>query len=197
MPTQVTPISISNSALTKLGGKPIQSFEEGSNEANAMQAVYDLARRDLLRAHPWNCAVKRVLLAPSTTGPAYKYRYRFPLPADCLRVLEVNGNKDFKIEGRAIVTSAVGDASNPTAKLKYIFDNTDVATWDATLVTVFVHRLALDVAYTITGKSSAVSEQAGLYEHFLDAARAIDAQEDVEDPIDETWPDLIAVRFGE
>lgn len=58
-----TKIAIANIALSKIGAKAITSFSQsGSNEARAVNAVYDDILLEVLCEHPWSFAQKRFAL---------------------------------------------------------------------------------------------------------------------------------------
>lgn len=172
MPSKV---SICSNALLKLGDNTISSFDESSKAAQICTNLYGMVRDGVLRAHPWNCAIARVSLAPNAIAPIYGFSYAFTLPADCLRVLEVNSVDDHKIEGRNILAN-----ENPLY-IKYIFRNEDENSYDALLIDALTCAMTAELAYPIT-KSSAQQDAAWkLYIEKLKLARAVDAQEDSPD----------------
>src|SRR5690606_25509259 len=74
---------------------------------------YPQTRDEVLRAHPWNFALARALLAASGTAPAFGWARAFPLPVDCLRLLPVvagghlNGTPiAHEVEGGAVLSNA-------------------------------------------------------------------------------------------
>ncbi|MDF3613690.1 hypothetical protein P3S34_26705, partial [Enterobacter hormaechei] len=87
----------------------------------------------LLRAHPWNCAIKRVVLSPVSGAPVFGYGYQFSLPGDLVRVLSVGEPRDdidYRIEGSRLL------ANIDVIRLRYIFRNEGESTWDSALVDV-------------------------------------------------------------
>ncbi|MCP6417776.1 hypothetical protein NL482_26825, partial [Klebsiella pneumoniae] len=76
-------------ALLALGAHPINSFDENTDHARLCSNLYPTVRNKLLRAHPWNCVVKRVVLSPVSTAPVFGFRFQFALPGDLLRVLSI------------------------------------------------------------------------------------------------------------
>lgn len=59
-----TKLAIANLALAKIGSSAITSLTQtGSNEATAINAVYDDILRELLSEHPWTFAQKRIALS--------------------------------------------------------------------------------------------------------------------------------------
>lgn len=182
-------IAITNSALITLGANTIASFADKSLEATAAGAKWDIARRDLLRLHPWNFAVKRRELAQKVAGPVYDYEFKYTLPAESVKLLQVFEDSDYKLERRDILTD------KKTCFIKYIFDNQEVAEWDAAFVNLMVARLAWELSYTLPHTRTMIDTMYTLYREALQLAKALDSHEDIEDPIDQAMPDLIAARF--
>lgn len=89
--SMATGVSICSNALLMLGAQTINDFADQLNldRAKLCANLYPTVRDDMLRSHPWNCAIKRAVLAPDAVAPAFGYTYSFELPADFLRVLEV------------------------------------------------------------------------------------------------------------
>ena len=50
-------VTICNAALIALGAQPIASLIENTPRAIQCNALYAVARDEVLRAHPWNCLV--------------------------------------------------------------------------------------------------------------------------------------------
>ncbi len=167
-------ISICSNALLMLGAHPINSFTENTDHARLCSNIYASVRDDLLRKHPWNCAVSRVALAPSSTPPAFGYGYQFPLPSDCLRILSV-GSEGFEIpyqvEGRNIL------ANTNMVALRYI-KQTNEASWDPALVHVAEMAMASKLAYAVTSSASLRDGMAQEAAYALRQAKAIDGQEE-------------------
>lgn len=167
-------VQICSNALLMLGAQPINSFDDESDRALLVSNLWPNARDAILRAHPWNCAIKRVSLAPSVTAPAFDYAYQFDLPGDCLRVLSI-GEKgapvSYEIEGRKVLT----DESE--LLLRHIYRNDDIPSWDALLVEAAEAYMAFTCAYPITKSASEQDVMAKLWELKLRQARTIDGQE--------------------
>ena len=169
-----TKVQITSNALLLLGDRPINSFEEDSDRALLASNLWDNARQAVLRRHPWNCATKRVALAPEVEAPAYDWAYQFALPGDWLRILYIGqaGAADaFKLEGRLILSDA-----NPLY-LEYIFDNTDTASWDALLVEAMQRYMAFSMAYPITKSNTTRDAMFKEFEWLFRDARLADGQE--------------------
>lgn len=122
-------VQIINMALAKIGDFYISSLTEGTKQATYATIFWENARDSLLQSYPWNFAIERVRLARLTGAPVWQYNYKYQLPNDCLRVLDVSCDENFdstqtieyKVEGRTVVT-------NETAMYtKYIKQVTDTS----------------------------------------------------------------------
>ena len=189
--SMATSVSICSNALLMLGAQTINDLNEPVDRAKIASNLYPTVRDDLLRTHPWNCTIKRVLLAPDATPPAFGYDNQFELPADFLRVLEVGqaGQQiDYLVEGRNILANAT------SVELRYVYLNDVENTWDASLVGLLTLAMACAMAYPIT-QSSAL--QAAFEQKLAMAkkvARAVDGQEDPPQTLGDER--LFAARFG-
>lgn len=178
-----TAVSICSNALLKLGANPINDFSDDSDRARLASNLYSTVRDRILRAKPWNCAVKRVLLSPDVETPPYDFAYYFTLPGDWLRTLQVGELGDeieYRIEGRKIL------ADTTSMPLRYIYRNDIPATWDSLLQDVMVQAMAAEMAYAIT--QSTTKEQAE-YEKLKQALRLAGAVDGMEDQA-ETFGDF-------
>lgn len=54
-------LEVANNALMRLGAKKITLLTEETDRARLCNAFIDQVRRQTLRAHPWNCALQRML----------------------------------------------------------------------------------------------------------------------------------------
>src|SRR5687767_8610617 len=143
-----TEVAICSNALVLLGGKAIASLTENTPGASAAANLYPSIRNAILRSHPWNCATKRVALAPNVTAPAFDWDYAFDLPGDWLRTLsvgEVGTDVPYAMEGRQIFSD-----DNP-CYLRYLWRNTNPANWDDLLIDAVTIALAARLALPITG----------------------------------------------
>lgn len=183
MPTNV---SICSNALLKIGDNPISSFDEATTAARLCSNLWTTVRDGVLRAHPWNCAVKRSTLAPKADPPAYGFSYAFTVPADFLRLLEADTLGDHKVEGRDILAD-----ENPLY-IRYIFRNEDMNSYDTLLIDALTNRMAAELAYPITKSTTQQQACWALYSETLKLARAIDGQEDTPDALGD-FP-LLSVR---
>jgi hypothetical protein len=172
-------VAICNRALDIIGQKPIVDLEDPGTAAGACKRNYELSRDAVTRAYPWNCATRRASLAALTEAPAWGFGLAYQVPADCLRVMDSEGDLDgvkWRREGNTIVT----DAGAPL-RIRYIARITDPGLFDALLADAIAAHLAMMIAQPITGSDAAVQRAAGLYQQAMRQARQIDAQESSQD----------------
>lgn len=193
-----TAVSICSNALLRLGADPINSFDEadntGSNIERARLAsnLWPTVRQQVLRSATWNCAIKRVVLSPDSTPPAFGFANRFLFPGDWLRTLAVGraecDSTRYRTESRYFLSD------DSAFYLRYVFDNTNPATWDASLIAAMEQAMAWALAYPVT-KSTSLRDTLGMeMKDFLANARGLDAQDDPAETLGD-FP-LLAGRFG-
>lgn len=187
-----TQVSICSNALLMLGAQTISAIDEDSERASLAANLYESTRDMVLRSHPWNCAVKRVVMAPDSAAPVGSdYSAQFTLPSDFLRVLRVGGayeDVDYKVESGKIL------ASGTSLELRYIWKNTTESTWDAMLVKAMELHMAAAMAYPITMSASKEQLQQEKLERFMKQCRAVDGQDDPAQQMGDER--LLNARFG-
>lgn len=172
-------VALCNRALTILGQPLLISLADPGRTAETMRLNYPLSRDAVLRSYPWNSATRRAVLAADPTAPAYEYARAFRLPADCLRVLDGEGDLDgatWRREGDMLLT----DEGAPL-RIRYIAQITDVGLFDALLCEAIATHLATMTGFAIAGTDSAVARARELHRDVMREARAIDAREQSQD----------------
>lgn len=184
-------VSICSNALLRLGDKPISSFQDSSKAATLCANLYPEMRDELLRAHPWNCARKRAMLAPLSAKPAFDYPYQFQLPADWLRTIQI-GPKDcpytYTQEGRVIL------AWTTALPIVYVFQNTNEQSWDASFVGTLTAAMASVLAYPITQSASMAQTMDTKFQGVFKAAKSVNGQDADEETLGD-FP-LIGARLS-
>ena len=165
-------VEICNSALNQLGASTILSLTENSKNGRLCNARYETVKDAVLRAHPWNSAIKRQTLAADTVAPDWGFAKQYTLPTDCLRVLTIqNHDSNYKVEGRKIL-------SNDTSlKLVYVARITDPNEMDVLLRESISAALAADIAYAVTANATLATRMNEKYQLKLSEARHADAGE--------------------
>lgn len=183
-------VTICSNALQMLGAKPINDFNEKTEHARLAKSLYPSVRDDLLRAHPWNCATTRVILAPLVAPPPFDFSYQFALPGDWLRTLQV-GEKGQSIAYR---TERRNLLANVTAlPLVYIFRNDDESSWSTNLIELAELQMAAKMAYAVTKSSTVRDSYRDEFARAFKVAKAIDGQDDPPEEFEEGT--LLESRF--
>lgn len=186
----ISQVSICNAALTALGANLITSIAEDTEEARQCNANFDSIRDEVLRAHPWNCALYQAELAQSADVPVFGYEYKYALPTNpyCLRVLklsEEDSGYTWRIAGRYLETDS------ETANIDYIRRLTTYSEYDPLLAAAMSARLAAEIAYKLAASKTLVEAMWALYDKKIAIAQgfnAIEGKEEVE--AESAWVDI-------
>lgn len=148
-------LSLCNIALSKLGESPIPAIDaNGSPAARLCYMHYHPARKEVLCAARWSFATKVTILKSAEENSEdgneeyVTHALRYPLPTDCLRVLDV-ASPQWTLQGRAIYS-----AVSPL-KIRYIANCEDVETFDPLFVDALATRLAEKLCIPLTASSTA------------------------------------------
>lgn len=182
-------IDICNSALDKLGQTPITSLTDGNRAAKLCQRNWPLVRDQVLRDHPWNFATARAILAPTTTAPAWGFGAAFPMPTDCLRLMEVldHSQGEYQVEGESIL------ADGTVLRIRYVRRIEDPNAYDAQFCHAVSIALALDMCEALTQSTTKVQLLDEQYKQALLRAVRTDAQENPPARFEED--EWLAVRY--
>jgi hypothetical protein len=193
----VTDTSIGNRALAKLGAQRVLSLDDEGRNARALAAAYAPVRDAELRKHVWSFAVARTTLEASAEAPAYGFARRFPLPVDCVRVLQVGapdgplqapdfhdgGEASYAVEGGAVLS----DAAAPLT-LRYVRRIEDAGAYDPLFVEAFACALAVELAEELTQSDARKAFVANQYLRAVrDAARLNAVEKPAEAAADDSW----------
>ena len=190
MNTMSDQVSICNAALSMIGADSIQSLDDSNKNARHCANIYEQTRKSLLRKHVWNCAVKRIQLAPLSVAPAFGLENAFQLPSDFIRVIQCNAYS-YVVENRQIL------CNESVLQLRYVYDNKDESTWDDLLVEAMSLAMSSKLAKPITGNSTVAEAAFNELRILLKEARAINGQEYPSQTIDPDFSStLLGARFG-
>jgi hypothetical protein len=178
MPT--SPTAVGNAALAKLGQGSVLSFDDPDDRARWLKSRFEDVRDLTLRSNRWHFAMARARLPAETALPAFGYQRQFPLPADCLQLVEVGGaaitpgladyntapRPAFALEGGKVLT----DAAAPL-EIRYVRRVADVGAWDPLFAEAMACRLAFDLAEKLTQSSG--KKEAALRDYQLAVREAV------------------------
>lgn len=188
---------VGNSALHKLGAGSILTFDDENERARALKSRFDPVRDALLRAYPWTFAMRRARLSADGVAPTFGYARSFTVPADCVRLHEVDGSyvptggnlvqtdgsPAFMIEGRLILT----DLPAPL-EIRFVSRDAPPAEWDPLFDEALACRLAFDLSEKLTqssGKKEAALRDFGIA---IDTAVRVNAIESPpEEAVTDSW----------
>lgn len=178
MTKATAPVDIVNLALGHLKHKAVTSItppDEGSKGAAAGAKWYDDILRYTLSKHSWNFAIKRVNIAAETTAPEYEYSYKYELPNDYIRTLNIGENWydeiDYEDEGGYLLTDEAGPL-----KLRYIFFQEQVTKFSSPFIIAFSLYLGGAMAYEVTGNATLKDILWKQADQVVQEAKSIDGQ---------------------
>lgn len=174
-------VGICNQALAWLGGNLITSLTDATTEARLCNAIYEDVRDAVLQEHDWTFAIGRYDLAASATAPTNGYAKAFPLPADVLRVTDVNSGEDWRIEGDSIVTN------EGAARIRAVVRITDPNKFSPLFTQALAARLAADLAISLTQSRELQQQYFSIYAQKLDSAVASDGMQGKSRQITSSW----------
>lgn len=187
-------VDLCNKALDKLGHGPIASLDDNTKAARLCTRNWPLVRDAVLRAHPWNFAIKRDVLAPvdlTVTEAAKQWGFsnKFPFPSDMLRLVEVRdlSTSDYQVEGRAIL------ANTTVLYIRYVGREEDPNQYDALFFDTAAAHLAFELAEPLTQSNTKKDAAWQEYQERLNDAKRLDGQENPPAQFEED--EWIAVRY--
>ena len=171
-------VDICNLALDHLKQASITTLTAPtSNVEKICERHYDNTRKAALRMHTWNFAMKRVILAEMVTTPIWGYSNQFQLPSDYIRIASIgvdNSYKDYAIENGILMLNETSDGA---LKIRYVFDNKSIETFDPLFVELLSLESALNISYPITGNPAVVARIQKMRDDKRREAFSVDGQE--------------------
>jgi hypothetical protein len=160
--------------LIKVGADRISSINQETKSARLLNAIWDEMVDAVLGAHPWKFATKRATLAPTSTTPAFGFDYEYDIPADCLRPLDTDPDDiNWVVENGKILSD------ESTLDIRYIWRNTDPASWDARFCEALAWKLAENVSYALAPSIELRSDCRKGFAVAMQEARTMDASQGI------------------
>jgi hypothetical protein len=166
-------VDISNLALSFVGDRASVNAIDGSDtsvQAAQCKRFFPLARDEVLTAHAWSFATKRVVLAALTidaTNDDWDYKYSVPnLAMKVLAVLPQNATDahegvPFMLENSAIYTN------EESAEARYIYKETNTGKYSQEVVTAMARLLASFLAGPLIKGREGRQESRNQFELYL------------------------------
>lgn len=171
---------IVNIALGILGVDPITDIQDDSTPAELALINYDIARDATLEAHHWTFAIKRWEIAQDATAPEWGYQYRYGVPSDCLRVINVGPNisatqeyeqDDWELESGFILSN------QSTCYMRGIRRVTDEGIYSNLYAHAFAAKMAVLMALPLTHSRKIMELAAALYDTMISEAASRDGMQ--------------------
>lgn len=197
-------IEICNHALLKIGADTIASLDINQNDTEAVvqsaklcNVLFRQALDETLRTYKWNSALKRYKLNRLSEAPAFKFKYQYQLPSDCIRVINVYDKADayddrtqWVVEGRTIL------CDYESVYICCVSRPADVSQLDAFLTRAIIQNLAIKLAVPMQLDQVMQNNLIDEYESvILPAARSVDTLENKYWEMEES--DFILSRYNE
>jgi len=185
MSAPTSAVEICNLALDHIkvdGTDQVTNLDDPSiNLEEVCARWYDATRRNLLRRHGWNFAIKRAIITKDATAPAFEFSDAYNLPNDYIRLVSLGAAgefDDYVVENNQILMdrSDLYD-SGDDLKIRYIYDHTSVAKFDPMFVTLLSLFLARELAYKLSGSNTVVQRLDNRIDTEIVDAFAADGQE--------------------
>ena len=123
-----------------------------------------------------NFCIKRADIAASISTPSWGYDNAFPIPSDCLRVIEIKDVDDYALESVDGVFSIVCDSSGPLY-IKYISKVTDTGIFTPLFAELLAVNIAIETVDRITDDSGLKNDLIFMRKEILNRVSSTDAIE--------------------
>jgi len=189
-------IDICNQALLKIGADTIASLDTAQatddgviRSAKLCNILFDTALDEVLRLYPWNCCMRRAKLVRLAEVPAFKYDFKYQLPNDCVRVINVYETKQAYDDAQEWVVEARTVLSNSESLfLKYVGQPDDIRNMDSLSVKALICALAIKLSTPLQLDTKLTNNLIQELEQvILPQARSIDTFENKELALEESY----------
>jgi|TARA_R110000796_G_scaffold163811_1_gene280769 hypothetical protein len=171
-----TPIKVCSRASVLMGGSPISSFDEGTAEAEVVDAMYEDIARAALTSTRWRFATNQQVLNRLAAAPTSRYDAAYQMPSDLLMLSTVTVNDD------PIIYDTYGDkvycdmSTNEVVIADYIYRASE-SSWPSyfTLAVEFQVAAMLSISIARDPSLAQMMDQQG--ERQMIKARRLDSQQ--------------------
>jgi len=159
-----------------MGGSPISSFDEGTVEADVVNAMYEDIARAALTNTRWRFATNQQILNRLTAEPTSRFDAAYQMPSDLLMLSAVTVNDD------PIMYDTYGDKifcdtnTNEVVVADYIFRATE-GTWPSYFTLAVEFQVAAMLSISVARDASLGSMMDQQAERQMIKARRLDSQQ--------------------
>lgn len=183
--------SVINSTLSHVAAPGITSSFEDSPTAAVANAAYSRALDYCLSLYDWTFATREKYLAPSADISSASFKYAFPLPHDCLRIVSARSDKTNQIEEYDILEFNL-HTDTESVLLRYISAEAAQTMPDA-FADALAWRIAIEISPNVEHGGSDIGKYVQMYEQALDAAKVWN---DKQAPRQRETSPMLQERFG-
>jgi hypothetical protein len=172
-----TDIDVASRALVMAGTKAINSFEDGTVEADVARLLYEDVAALALTMTTWRFTMTQATMSKHPTPPIGRGATVLQIPLDCLqiRAVTVNDNPIIFERFEQHVYSKQEIPDNNVAVLEYS-RRVETSSWPPYFVPVVQHLLASEFAIAIGQNEDLSVLHASKADVLLRSAKSIDAQ---------------------
>ena len=162
-----TNVEIVNDALARLGVSPINALADATKQAQFANRFYNQTLDEVLAARQWPFATKRATLTVITPKPTAEWAYGYTLPADYLRLVQINNDEVAMIKHRYAIEGSRLLIDETPAAIAYVARETAVSTYSPLFCEALSIKLASKLCGPLTGSKEMAVEFLKLYEQTL------------------------------
>lgn len=160
----MTDVQICNLALARLGDAKISSLSDATAQAQYCTLFYTQTVQELQTDLDWQFCRKLATATADAAPPAFGYANRFPLPADFLRLLRVNGiDEDENFSKWEIIGGFIHTSLTGPIQLDYLANVTTPTSFPPVFVELLTAKLAAHLALPLTGSKELFAQMAQIY----------------------------------
>ena len=171
-----TPIKVCSRASVLMGGSPISSFDEGTAEADVVDAMYEDIARAALTSTRWRFATNQQVLNRLTAAPTSRFDAAYQMPSDLLMLSAVTVNDDpiiYDIYGDKVYCDT---STNEIVVADYIY-RANEAYWPSYFTLAVEFQVAAMLSISIARDASLGSMMDQQAERQMIKARRLDSQQ--------------------
>ena len=199
-PVDLSETGMANGALALIGEPPISSLDDTRRKAaRECKRHFAEVRDQLLDAKDWEFAKTQCTPPPLPNAPNTTYSYRYQMPSDCIRVLQLNDldadDWECPNPGDDATTIVVVDTNALSPVIWYIRRVVNPAQWSNEFRGTFQTALAAMINPAVGRDKTLTVQLAGVADKKLESSARRDNQQRVGDTITSTtsW---VSARWG-